>query len=258
MNDTMHNEAQPPSLEHRDSVSRPHSPKPDVAELKQTVVCVFCGSSQGKSPVHAEAARSLGHALHKHNIRLVYGAGTTGLMGEVARTLVSLSGPEAVHGVIPEALIKFEQANRETGKSSAPNTGSSGCSQVDESIYGRTTVVPNMHVRKQMMAKEVMEGGPGSGFIALTGGLGTLEELAEMATWNQLGIHARGVVVFNVEGFWDLLLEWIKNTVASGFVSPGNADIVAEARSAEDCILALKDYKLAPGRLNLDVSRWQY
>ena len=241
----MASDSQVPSLEHRDSVSRPHSPKNDSDQVKPAVVCVFCGSSPGKSPAHTEAAKSLGRALHEHNINLVYGAGTKGLMGEVARTLVALSGPEAVHGIIPKALMKFEQEGQVDLESAA---------KLNEGIYGRTTVVPTMHLRKQMMAKEVIEGGPGSGFIALTGGLGTLEELAEMATWNQLGIHQQGIVMLNVEGFCDPLIEWTKHAVTNGFISPGNGDIIVEARSAEECVLALKNYKVASGRLNLDVS----
>ena len=240
----MSSESKAPALEHRDSVSRPHSPQADPAEVRPAVICVFCGSSPGKDPVHTEAARSLGQALHEHKIKLVYGAGTTGLMGEVARTLVSLSGPGAVHGIIPTALMKYEQGA----------DGTSNAIQIDEMTHGRITEVPSMHVRKEMMAKEVMEGGPGSGFIALSGGLGTLEELAEVATWHQLGIHNRGVVAYNVKGFWNPLIEWIKNASTSGFIAPGNAGIIAEARSAEDCVLALRDYKVAPGQLNLDVS----
>ena len=100
-------------------------------------------------------------------------------MGEVARTLVSLSGPEAVHGVIPKALIKYEQQN---GKAAGSEDNEGSNAQSTE--YGKVTVVPNMHTRKQMMAKEVIEGGPGSGFVALSGGWGTLEELAEMTTWS--------------------------------------------------------------------------
>jgi uncharacterized protein (TIGR00730 family) len=122
--------------------------------------------------------------MHEHNIHLVYGGGTVGLMGELARTLVSLSGPSAVHGIIPAALVSMERQGK------AP----------DESLYGRTTVVPDMHTRKRMMAQEVVNGGPGGGFVALPGGYGTLEELMEAVTWNQLGIHSRGVCIFNVEG----------------------------------------------------------
>jgi len=189
-----------------------------------------------------EAARSLAKALHKANIKLVYGGGTVGLMGEVARTLVSLSGPSAVHGIIPEPLVKFEQ-NHDPSNPSAH--------MIDESIYGRTTVVKDMHTRKQMMAREVIAGGPGGGFVALSGGYGTFEELMEVTTWNQLGIHSMPVIVLNVDGYWTGLIEWVKNAVRSGFISNGNAGIVVEALSAEEVITCLNDYQTAPGRFNL-------
>lgn len=112
-------------------------------------------------------------------------------MGELARTLVSLSGPDAVHGVIPAALMEFEQAGRPNisggtdggGAEKAGEKeggGEGGANAIDEKIYGRTTVVKDMHTRKQLMAREVIEGGPGGGFVALSGGYGTLEEVMEV------------------------------------------------------------------------------
>ncbi|KAL9592471.1 MAG: hypothetical protein Q9179_006688, partial [Wetmoreana sp. 5 TL-2023] len=200
-----------------------------------------CGASAGTSPAHIEAARSLAQSLHKHNISLVYGGGTVGLMGEVARTLSSLSGPEAVHGVIPETLLGLEREN--------------AGGHIDEKMYGRTTVVSDMHTRKNMMAKEVIEGGPGSGFVALSGGYGTLEELMEVITWNQLGIHGRGVVVFNVEGYYDGLIQWVRTAVSAGFIAPGNAGILVEALDAEEVIRELRDYQISEDRLKLDWSQ---
>jgi uncharacterized protein (TIGR00730 family) len=151
---------------------------------KPTTICVFCGSNPGNSSAYFAAARSLAQIMHEQNIHLVYGGGTVGLMGELARSLVSLSGPSAVHGIIPAALVSMERQGK------AP----------DESVYGRTTVVADMHTRKRMMAQEVVNGGPGGGFVALPGGYGTLEELMEAVTWNQLGIHDRGICIFNVDG----------------------------------------------------------
>lgn len=167
-------------------------------------------------------------------------------MGEIARTLVSLSGPDSVSGIIPTALVQFEQQGR-PGTASAHN----GCS-IDENTYGRMTVVPDMHTRKQLMAKKVIEGGPGSGFIALSGGYGTLEELMEVITWNQLGIHEKGVVVYNVEGYYDGLIQWVKTAVSGGFIAPGNAGILVEALDAEEAVRELRDYKVAEGRFKLD------
>lgn len=164
-------------------------------------------------------------------------------MGEVARTLVSLSGPSAVHGVIPETLMQYERAGRETGKE---NDGP------DEKIYGRTTIVKDMHSRKQMMAQEVMAGGPGSGFVALSGGYGTMEELMEMVTWNQLGIHHKGIVLYNVEGYYDGLVRWVKNSVNEGFVTSENAGILVEALDAEEVVRSLREYIISEGRFKLN------
>ncbi|CBX96999.1 similar to lysine decarboxylase-like protein [Plenodomus lingam JN3] len=209
---------------------------------KQPVVCVFCGASQGTSPVHMAAARALAHALHAANTKLVYGGGTVGLMGEVARTLVSLSGPDSVHGIIPAPLVKFEQ-------NYDPNDPSGH--SIDASVYGRTTIVKDMHTRKQAMAQEVINGGPGGGFVALSGGYGTFEELMEVTTWNQLGIHSMPVIVFNVDGYWTGLIDWVKNAVTSGFIAPTNAGILVEALSADEVMTHLRDYENAPGRFNL-------
>lgn len=188
------------------------------------------------------AARSLAQALHASNTKLVYGGGTVGLMGEVARTLVSLSGPDSVHGIIPVALTKLEQNHDPSDPSSHG---------IDSAIYGRTTLVKDMHTRKQMMAREVIEGGPGGGFVALSGGFGTFEELMEVTTWNQLGIHSMPVIVYNVDNYWTGLMEWVKNAVRSGFIAQSNAGILVEAVSADEVMTVLKNYEVAPGRFKL-------
>ncbi|KAG0648189.1 Bifunctional cytokinin biosynthesis [Hyphodiscus hymeniophilus] len=108
-----------------------------------------------------------------------------------------------------------------------------------------------MHSRKHLMAKEVLEGGEGSGFVALSGGYGTLEELMEVVTWNQLGIHNRGVVMLNVEGYWDGLIKWVENSVEAGFVGVSNRAIIKEAKTAEDAIKELKAYRVSEGRFKL-------
>jgi uncharacterized protein (TIGR00730 family) len=182
-----------------------------------------------------DAARALAHALHNSKINLVYGGGTVGLMGEIARTLVSLSGPNSVHGIIPQALLKFDNLSE----------------TIEESVYGRTTIVQDMHTRKQLMAREVIAGGPGGGFVALSGGYGTFEELMEVTTWNQLGIHSMPVVIMNVNGYWSGLIEWVQKAVCSGFVNHSNAGILSEALTAEKVIECLKEYKNAPGRFQL-------
>lgn len=169
------------------------------------------------------------------------------MMGEIARTLVSLAGPDSVHGVIPKALMRKEQAN----------TIEASDDQIKKdaeyaALYGRVTVVTNMHERKALMAKKVSEGGPGSGFVALSGGYGTFEELMEVTTWNSLGIHQLGVCVFNVEGYWDGLFKWIKTAIEAGFVTEAGGGIVVEAKTAEEVVAKLRDYKLIKSHFNLN------
>ena len=194
------------------------------------------------------AAEALAQDLHANNYNLVYGGGTVGLMGQLAKTLVSLSGPDAVHGIIPDALIKYEAGLKE-GKASLEENYELESEMTKE--FGRMTIVRDMHSRKALMAKQVREGGSGSGFVALSGGFGTLEELMEVTTWNQLGIHSLPVVVYNVEGYWDGLMAWIVTAIESGFIRENCKGIVQEAKNAEDVVKALRQYKVSEGRLNL-------
>lgn len=161
-------------------------------------------------------------------------------MGAIARTLVSLSGPTSVHGIIPAALLVHE--HHDSSPNGSPNS----------TIFGRTTIVQTMHERKSLMAQLVKQGGPGSGFIALSGGYGTMEELMEMVTWNQLGLHDRGVVVYNVDGYWDGLMGWIGRAVEGGFVAEGNRGILVEAGSAEEAVRCLGGYRVSEERMRLD------
>lgn len=165
-------------------------------------------------------------------------------MGELARTLVSLSGPSSVHGIIPTALIRYE-ANYD------PANGEDASKAIDENVFGKTTVVVDMHTRKRMMCSLVQKGGPGSGFIAMSGGFGTLEELMEMVTWNQLGIHDKGICVLNIDGYWGGVLQWVRDAVKAGFIGEGNGEIMKEARSAEEAVKVLKGYKNSPERMQL-------
>lgn len=140
-------------------------------------------------------------------------------MGEVAKTLVSINGPQSVHGIIPEAMIPHER-NSETRN--VP----------DETIFGRTTLVKDMHTRKKLMAEEIFAGGPGSGFIGLSGGFGTMEEIFETTTWIQLGIHSRGMVLLNIEGYWDGIIQWLDKATGEGFVKPGNKSLLSVSQTA--------------------------
>ncbi|EFW16883.1 hypothetical protein D8B26_000678 [Coccidioides posadasii str. Silveira] len=235
-------------------------------EQKRPVVCVFCGSKPGANPAYLAAARALAHVFHKENITLVYGGGTAGIMGELARTLVSLSGPESVQGVIPSALVGVENGYKADSAARSQRDGSSeAIGKAPERIvpqssslekinseYGVTTIVPDMHTRKQEMAKKVIAGGPGSGFVVLPGGFGTLEEAMEMITWNQLGIHHRGIVLLNIDGYWDGIMSWISKSVQAEFVSEANSKIIVECKDAEHVLDALMKYKLSEGRYRLE------
>ncbi|KAH2027412.1 hypothetical protein KXV65_006391 [Aspergillus fumigatus] len=231
---------------------------------KPAVVCVFCGSVAGNDPIHMETARALAHEFHKNNVQLVYGGGTKGLMGELARTLVSLSGPQAVHGVIPRALVRVEPGYDNKREEEKP-TASSGKSAersikepldktalLGESEYGITTIVPDMHTRKRLMAEKVMAGGPGSGFVSLAGGFGTIEEVMEMTTWNQLGIHHLGIVLLNVHGYWDGLLSWVQSAVKEGYIGADNGKILVEAKDPREVLPKLLEYRVSNGRMDLD------
>lgn len=215
----------------------------------------------GNDPAHMETARALAHDFHRNNVHLVYGGGTRGLMGEVARTLVSLSGPKAVHGVIPRALVRVEEGYDQS-KSDESTTMTRGkeaervltdsASSLQESEFGITTIVPDMHTRKRLMATKVREGGPGSGFVSLAGGFGTIEEVMEMTTWNQLGIHQMPVVLLNVNGYWDGLLIWVKNAVREGYIGEANGDILVEAKTVAEVWPRLIGYQVSNGRMQLD------
>lgn len=214
-----------------------------------------------------QAARALAEEFHKHNVQLVYGGGTTGLMGEIARALVSLSGPKAVHGIIPRALVKVATVNgmraHAEGQAGAKVAGKTAERVVDsadvvkadgipESEYGMTTIVADMHTRKRLMAEKVLEGGPGSGFVSLAGGFGTIEEVMEMTTWNQLGIHKVGVVLLNINGYWDGLLAWVRNAVKEGYISASNGEILAEAKDVYEVWPKLRAYQVSDGRMQLN------
>jgi len=155
-------------------------------------ICVYCGSGLGRDPVYAQAARTLGQQLAAHDIGLVYGGGSLGLMGEVARATLDSGG--RVTGIIPEFLTEKEKMMRD----------------VNELI-----VTEDMHERKRLMFERSIA------FVALPGGVGTLEELVEQLTWVQLGRHAKPVVVANIAGFWDPFLSLLQHMKADTFIRPG-------------------------------------
>ncbi|MGQ0456991.1 MAG: TIGR00730 family Rossman fold protein [Hyphomicrobium sp.] len=155
-------------------------------------VCVYCGSGKGLNPAYALAARKLGKALAADDIRLVYGGGSLGLMGEVAKATLGAGGK--VTGIIPEFLGAREKMLKD----------------VDELI-----VVEDMHVRKRLMFEK------SDAFVALPGGIGTLEELVEQLTWSQLGRHTKPIVVANIDGFWTPFLDLLTHMTSETFIRPG-------------------------------------
>ena len=155
-------------------------------------VCVYCGSGTGRNPAYVKAANTLGQALGARGVRLVYGGGSLGLMGEVARATLSAGGQ--VTGIIPQFLSSKERMLRD----------------VDELV-----VTENMHERKMLMFER------SDAFVALPGGIGTLEELVEQLTWSQLGRHTKPIVVANIEGFWTPFLSLLQHMKADTFIRAG-------------------------------------
>lgn len=197
--------------------------------------CVFCGSLSGANPSYVAEAQKLGEAMAKENIGLVYGGGTTGLMGTVAKAC-AINGGE-VHGIIPAALVRRERKDNEEhdGTTDIP----------DSKEYGRTTVVDDMHTRKRMMGQEC------DAFVALPGGYGTLEELMEVVTWFQLSIHNKPIVIFNIDGFYDGFLKFVGDAVAAKFVSEANAKIIIVATTVDEVMEKIKLFEIPEGRFNL-------
>lgn len=205
-------------------------------------ICVFCGSQPGNGQIHLEAARALAHGLHLAGAELIYGAGTVGIMGEMGRTLIEESGPQSVHGIIPRSFLDKERPttpnkrendaeNKIVTQSTLPATSSSG----------RITIVEDLPARKKLMCELISQGAPGSGFIALTGGFGTLDELVEMVTLHQHGDHKARVCLLNVGGFWDPILQWMEIAIGAGFIKKEARGMLAARETAEECLAWLKE-----------------
>ena len=184
-------------------------------------VCVYCGSRAGAQPVYAEAAHALGRAIGRRGWQLVYGGGKVGLMGEVADATLAAGG--RVVGVIPETLMKREVGHR-------------GLHELH--------VVPTMHQRKQMMAERA------DAFVALPGGIGTLEELYEVWTWRQLGYHDQPIGLLNAAGYYEALLGFMQHTVDEGFLSAEQQAALHVGTDAEALLSELES--LARGATGTD------
>jgi uncharacterized protein (TIGR00730 family) len=168
----------------------PEMPMSAIKPIKS--ICVYCGSGFGDDPVFAENAASLGRFMAEQGINLVYGGGNVGLMGTIAQSVLDHGG--YVTGIIPEFLKSREKL----------------LDDVQETI-----VVPDMHTRKRLMFEKA------DAFVALPGGIGTLEELVEQMTWAQLGRHTKPILLLSTNGFWKPLLVLLAHMREQGFIRPG-------------------------------------
>jgi len=174
-------------------------------------VCVYCGSGPGTNPRFAEAAEGLGRIFAENNVRLVYGGGSVGLMGAIAKSVLDHGG--SVTGIIPDFLRARENA----------------LTKVQEMI-----VTPDMHERKRLMFEH------SDAFVALPGGVGTLEELVEQMTWQQLGRHTKPVLLANIDGFWEPLIALLAHMRSTEFIRPSLNIDVLKADRVEDVLPRLR------------------
>ncbi|XP_065880388.1 cytokinin riboside 5'-monophosphate phosphoribohydrolase LOG5-like [Euphorbia lathyris] len=185
----------------------------DEVKSRFKSVCVFCGSSTGNKDCYKDAALQLGQELVSKKLDLVYGGGSVGLMGLVSQEVHHGGGH--VIGIIPKTLMSKE---------------------ITGETIGEVRAVSDMHQRKAEMARH------SDCFIALPGGYGTLEELLEVITWAQLGIHDKPVGLLNVEGYYNLLLTFIDKAVDDGFIMPSQRSIIVSAPNAKDLLQKLEEY----------------
>jgi uncharacterized protein (TIGR00730 family) len=174
---------------------------------KIKTVCVYCGSGPGTNPLFVDAAVAFGKALADNGIRLVYGGGSLGLMGAVATSVLDHGG--TVTGIIPDFLTARENA----------------LTRVQEMI-----VTPDMHERKRLMFEH------SDAFVALPGGIGTLEELVEQLTWKQLGRHAKPVLLANIDDFWEPLFALLSHMRETEFIRSGLTVDILKAERVEDIL----------------------
>lgn len=188
-------------------------------------LCVFCGANPGSNPRYAQSARRIGSLLAAQGIALVFGGGRAGMMGALAEAALAAGGH--VIGVIPQALLRKESAF----------TGFELSEQ---------RVVRSMHERKQIMADL------SDGFMALPGGYGTLEEICEMITWSQLGIHRKPCALLNIDGYYDGLLTLLDRAVADGMIRTAYRPLVLSDADPERLLQAMADWAPPQGDIALD------
>lgn len=191
-------------------------------------VCVFCGSSNGKESIYAEYATRLGNLLVKEGIGLVYGGGGVGLMGVIARTVMEAGGN--VTGVLPKVLRSKELPN----------------AALLEQVYGELILVETMHERKATMARLA------DSFIAMPGGYGTLDELFEAITWDQLGIQRKAIGLLNVAGYFDPIVTWVDRAMTDGFIAATYRDLIIVEPEPEALLMRLLTHTPPPGLLQLE------
>ncbi|MEC8645093.1 MAG: TIGR00730 family Rossman fold protein [Pseudomonadota bacterium] len=175
--------------------------------LSQRRICVYCGSSRGEDSVYAKAAEALGREIACNNNTLVYGGAKIGLMGILADTVLAEGG--SVIGVMPNNLADLEIAH-------------DGLSEL--------FLCQDMHARKKKMSEL------SDGFIAMPGGLGTLEEFFEIWTWAQLGIHNKPIGIFNVDSYFDPMIFFIEKAISAGFIKPGHTSSLIIEDQAENLV----------------------
>jgi hypothetical protein len=174
-------------------------------------VCVYCGSGPGTNPHFSEAAKALGRIFAENGIRLVYGGGSLGLMGAIATSVLDHGG--MVTGIIPDFLTARENA----------------LNRVQEMV-----VTPDMHERKRLMFER------SDAFVALPGGIGTLEELVEQLTWQQLGRHSKPVLLANIDGFWEPFFDLLSHMRSTQFIRAGLTVEILKADRVEDVLPRLR------------------
>jgi uncharacterized protein (TIGR00730 family) len=177
-------------------------------------LCIFSGSNSGNRPAYLDAARQLGAGLAKAGIGVVYGGASVGLMGAMANAALEQGGE--VIGIIPQSLVDKE---------------------ISHTGLADLRIVGSMHERKAMMSQL------SDGFVALPGGLGTLEELFEVWTWAQLGHHQKPCAVLNVEGFYQGLLSFLDQVVDEAFIKKQHRDMLVVASGVEELLAAIRDYR---------------
>ncbi len=175
--------------------------------------CIYCGSSTGKDPVYSDTAIAMGETLARHGLDLVYGGGSIGIMRIIADSVLK-SGGQAI-GVIPQSLVDREVAHQ-------------GLTELH--------ITSSMHERKSRMAEL------SDAFIALPGGLGTLEEIFEIWTWTQLGFHDKPIALLNTRDYYSSLLHFLDNAVDQGFVKPDHRHMLIVESDPEKLVMQLKDY----------------